>query len=154
MLAIARSRLELTASGRGGGGPKIGGEMDALAVASSHAPESTPNASRFIAVRLLATDSAPEVLVCPSQNDNEEFAAALKDKCRDAGGLQLLDALRLVLLNELYDAAFRLFDWLDTTAAAPAFKFEENSFAQLAFDFLRHGTAVRSRSGQGAGKAV
>lgn len=107
--------------------------MDALA--SLHDQKSTTAAKPFIAVRVPLKDSAPEILICPSQNDSEDFAETLNGKCRDVEGLQFLEALRLILLGEIYDAAFRLFDWLDAPIAAPAFKFEENSFAQFAFDF-------------------
>jgi hypothetical protein len=107
--------------------------MDAPAF--SHDQKSATVAKPFIAVRVPFRNSAPEILICPSQLDSEDFAGTLNGRCQDAGGLQFLEALGLALLGEIYDAAFRLFNWLEAPAAVPVFKFVEDSFAQFAFDF-------------------
>ena len=105
------------------------------ALTASHDRQTTADTKPFIAVRLPIENSSPEILICPSQHDSKEFVETLNGKIQDVGGLQVLKALRLILLGEIYDAAFRLFDWLATPTTGPACRFEENSFGQIAFDF-------------------
>ena len=65
----------------------------------------------FITVRL-SDDGRGRFLLCRSQLDRDGFSEQLGRASCAVGGSRLLDAVRYVLQNELYQAAFAFFDWI------------------------------------------
>jgi Iron-sulfur cluster-binding domain len=85
----------------------------------------------FIAVKLPVDSRVADVLICNSQNDNAEFAQKLSYV-----GFQFLDGLRLLLLDDIYDAAFKFFDWLEAPSTESVL-ISEDEEAHFCFDFRR-----------------